>query len=353
MRYLIFGDLHFHNAGPVTKGYTEQLDICFKTCQWIAELIGVHKPDIVINLGDTNHSLGYVDLLAVDAMYWGMKVIADACRTQKAPYVIMSGNHDQYSRDGRYGIVTIFRDLGLIVADSMDIPEYDMLAVAYHRDEAEFLKRIQGCERKYLFMHQDISGSMVSKNYYIEDGVDPVDLRNFERVFNGHLHHPSKVTGLASGTDVTMVGSPIYHNFQDHIQEQPRGILLLDTQGDESRMWNPATPFYHTMELFTNEDAAQIRTLLKTYDIERINMRFITTDAWMQEVEKTRSKWDRQYKSLKYVIRDKEVVAEPEMISMDTGFSEALDSYVELAETDLNKEQLRQMGKDILEECTA
>lgn len=349
-KYLVFGDLHFASSGAVTEEYTEKLDICINTCEWIADQIRENKPDWVINLGDVNHALGYVDIITLEAMREGMERVNMACRDLSILHVILSGNHDQYSKDGSFTVVNMFGSIRAVGGWSL-FNDKSFAIIDYHKDESSFYTALGECrECPILFMHQDIKGTLIGPKSYMPTGITIAALEAFKIVFNGHLHYPSNNQSLDTGTLIINVGSPIYHNFTDYVHELERGIVVYDSDkghGLESitRIPNPCTPYYHTVK--SREELDEFKA--KELDLSRVNLRVVTEHDNLLKVVADNKHAYKSTKLIKQTSKENVEVGE-----VDVGMSPlmAVKSYVQHADTDLNKDDLFKIGQEILTEAT-
>src|SRR5438552_655420 len=79
---------------PCGDGRTTLIQEHENTYDWIANLIEEHSPDIVVNLGDTGHTHGFLDSISATTIYNGDRKISQSCKLVKADKVTLLGNHD-------------------------------------------------------------------------------------------------------------------------------------------------------------------------------------------------------------------------------------------------------------------
>lgn len=253
MRVFVFSDLHFFRNKPWLKD----------TCSWLASEIRLQDPDIIVFCGDLNHTHGYVDIDVLDAMAQGVKEISDAAG--KRPLLMLSGNHDQASRDGKENVLAAFRSSVHCITGDPELiwngPAWAGIGCAYPpRDPQKYLSaladRISEVRQSgnqgpiVLFTHWElndipytpIAGKSSDHPISIPEGV--------ALIVNGHYHHPATYTDRKPA--VVIVGSPCYHNYSDMIVPEPRGyvVLELNESGSRSvlRIANPHGPLYHTID---------------------------------------------------------------------------------------------------------
>lgn len=349
-KILVYGDLHF--AGQ------DDFELTYKTCKWIAGKVEEHKPSLVVCLGDLNHYHQYIDIEALHWLYKGLEGISNACSGLYVPadHVVMSGNHDQCSKDVNKGVLSI---LGLLPSTSTvpegptvhglrsgllrdDYPEAVFLA--FHRDINKFesVAKQYADPKRILFMHQDFRGAAPGA-----DMVEPEWVSGYKTVFNGHVHKPQQIG------NAVMVGSPQHHNFGDDPAEK-RGCVLYDTEtGEVQRLENP-----HTLKYVTVTDADSDETILLKAgvgsgpDPVKVCIRVLTSgtgDALMKRVERIK---EMGYKSIKVVPAAKEEVQVRKQFDLTTDPNDIIDRYMAQVKPE-NLEGLSIQGKRIVEEAKA
>ena len=254
MKALYFTDKHDHPfnefSKPTKTGRTTLLDEHYKTYDWIAEQIVVNRPDVVINLGDTVLTIGYVDALTITCVQYGDQAVRRACREVGAKYFPMLGNHD-IGNDATRTHVLPFIDGLVTEAQVVD----NMFFFPFYRDWQvvwdQWKDRAAQCTR--AFIHLDIVGARFNFASVSKDGISPSDFPSTCNVVAGHFHHPQR---LAQNFDC--IGSCMYRDFRDEIVDQPRGIVIDYTAGDgrfdTRRIENPHTSLYHTLHVSNDEE---------------------------------------------------------------------------------------------------
>lgn len=273
MRILVYSDMHFFDEPALFSGVPSRSVFQAQTCDWIAARIRDLQPQIVVNLGDTNHRQGLIDMPTLTQMVRGLSEIQRAASDAGAIHVHVAGNHDRYDALGEDSVVAAFPDyVGLVGAPPVlkvvrdetyiDWSKCGFIPYISDVDPISFGARVEGLLAagvRILFVHQGIGGALWSTGMTDEHGVDPKLLQQFSLVVGGHYHHPQTI-----GSNIVIAGSPFYFNFSDSwIPEHPRGLLLIDADFDRSgdvqvsRIENPVTPIRHTLSVERVGDVAQ------------------------------------------------------------------------------------------------
>lgn len=353
MKILAFGDVHFVNSPGAIQGMPEHLYDAIETCKWVARMVTQHRPEVVINLGDTNETHGYIDLPTLQAMCEGVRVIDDACKAVGAEHSLMLGNHDQYSWDGKISIGCMFpkthvvQDVDTLPFGPPRVCNYAMISFAKTYDM--FMERLAKVPVyvKYLFIHQDIVGAMRFKGSFQDSGIDPNTFARFKRVFVGHFHHPYQLM------NITFVGSASYHTWHDNVLEDPRGCIILDTQTDQfERIENPVTSMYHTVKI---ENEEQLNALLQeSLDpaFKRWCMRVVMKQSLITSMEGLKSRLAENYRKLQIVPVSSDVEVAPGQVTIDMNSDAVIDSVVDEAKNPpIDRAVLKRVGKDLIKEC--
>jgi DNA repair exonuclease SbcCD nuclease subunit len=208
MKVLFIGDPHL----KITR-----FDLAKQFLTWINEIIIKHKPDLIVNLGDTfdTHAV-----LRSEIMTEMMRHV-DTARAV-APYVYLLGNHDMYKpNDAKYHALSHLvgkLDNFIVVDKTQDL--YGMTFVPYCHKIEDFPKQtLEICVAHQTFKGADY-GDITTK-----DGVDASSLRNTQVIVSGHIH--KRQTLNAGGIEVRYIGSPFSQSASDI--NQIKGVSIIDT----------------------------------------------------------------------------------------------------------------------------
>lgn len=208
VKVLFIGDPHL----KITR-----FDLSKQFLTWIDSIIVKHKPDLVVNLGDTfdTHAV-----LRSEIMTEFMNHVDRARKV--APYVYLLGNHDMYKpNDAKYHALAHVKGKidNFIVIDEI-VNLYDMTFVPYQHDITKFpTQTLPICVAHQTFKGADY-GDITTK-----DGVDASSVLGAEVIYSGHIH--KRQTLDAGRVRVLYVGSPFSQSASDI--NQLKGVSIVDT----------------------------------------------------------------------------------------------------------------------------
>jgi hypothetical protein len=211
---------------PTLSGYGLRLDNIVQCCQWIAEVVREHKPDVVINGGDTFDTIGHVTSDSLSAVGRGIGCIDQACGDVGAEHLVIVGNHDLYHESGLVSPIDVFdgyTNVRLIKNDvSFDMGGREVLLLPYTRDSEyanSILRSFQQRGGGLVFSHLDVKGMRITPTYVSDTGIDS----DFDgiMVYSGHYH-----TYNVQGNWLVCVGSALQHRYTEY--SDVRGIVMVD-----------------------------------------------------------------------------------------------------------------------------
>ena len=208
-KILFIGDPHL----KITR-----FDLAKQFLTWVNEIIATHKPDLVVNLGDTfdTHSM-----VRSEVMTEFIKHVESAKNT--CPYIYLLGNHDMYKpSDNKYHALKHLKgkmDRFTIVDELINL--HGMTFVPYVHKPEDFPKQsLPICVAHQTFIGADF-GNITTK-----DGVDPVSVVGAEIIISGHIHKRQRLD--ARGTEVIYIGSPFSQSASDI--NQVKGVSIINTE---------------------------------------------------------------------------------------------------------------------------
>ena len=171
-----------------------------------------------------------------------------ASRSSLKEIIILTGNHDitmegevfntAYMLQGVAGITTVITEPTLCPSKSGEMEVF----IPFCKEGFETHVAPSKAKDFVLYMHQSVFGA--SYNRPILKGVDPKLLKNFKRVYCGHIHEPQVI-----GKNIYIVGAPYPMNFGDKKHHR----VLIDTGAGL-----PATYRIEHPEFITVDDPSQI-----------------------------------------------------------------------------------------------
>jgi len=208
-KVLFIGDPHL----KITR-----FDLAKQFLVWINGVVEKHKPDLVVNLGDTfdTHAVVRSEVLTEF-----MKHVVEVQKT--CPYVYLIGNHDMYKpNDSKYHVMSHLKGKikdFWVVDEVVDLE--GMTFVPYIHKPEDFPKQtLPICIAHQTFKGADY-GDITTK-----DGVDASSLLGTEIIYSGHIHKRQQLD--AGRVQVVYIGTPFSQNASDI--NQIKGVSIIDTE---------------------------------------------------------------------------------------------------------------------------
>ena len=317
MRGLYFSDKHDHPfnefSKPTKDGLTTLLVEHYKTYDWIADEIIHHRPDYVVNLGDSVLTIGYVDAQTITCVQYGDKKVRDACKKVGAVYYPMIGNHDIGNDATRSHVLPFIQ--GIITTPTIID---NMFFFPFYRDwkpEWDKIKDKVNATCRRAFIHLDITGARFNFALTSASGICPSEFNPEVLAVAGHFHTPQFMSD-----NFACIGSCMYKDFRDEIVDIPRGIWIDDhakgpVTGSLLAYENPHTSLYHNLHVIDDEDLTIKLSALK--DPGRTHLRLTFPD----DLEPFVKTYKDQFRSIKTIpLKNKK----PVMVS---GTGEAISNF--------------------------
>lgn len=253
MKVLFIGDPHLRiNRFQLAK---ELLD-------WIVEMVKIHKPDLVVNLGDTFHDHAVLRSELLEEFRRHIITITSDLNTE---YVYVLGNHDQYKpKDATYHALQNFTRIPKLIIIDKPQDIYDMTFVPYLPDHDVFPKQT----KPICVAHQTFIGA--DYGFMREDVGVNADAVSAEVIISGHIHKKQEFG------KVTYPGVPYAQNAND--VDQHKAILLFDTNTFSKQWIDSPFPVWRSVELTLDQEsdakalAAKLVTKLNDRDHFLLNV---------------------------------------------------------------------------------
>lgn len=210
MKVLFIGDPHL----KITR-----FDLAKQFLAWVDGIIAHHKPDLVVNLGDTfdTHAVVRSEVLT--------EFTSHVVNTTSLgiPYVYLLGNHDMYKpNDNKYHALKHIKgkmELFTVVDELSNL--FGMTFVPYVHKPEDFPKQtLPICVAHQTFKGADF-GDITTK-----DGVDACSIAGAEVIISGHIHKKQRLA--TGGPEVIYCGSPFSQSSSDI--NQIKGVSIFDTE---------------------------------------------------------------------------------------------------------------------------
>lgn len=237
-----FSDIHLRPA---------HTDHASKLMDRLLSLIEAHKPDVIVNTGDTFHTKNTV--------YASMHALYDSFldkATALAPVYTVVGNHD-WADEYRVHSLQLFKSKPKChIVDEATMLTDKVAIMSYCRHENRFedlLKKITSAEM--VFGHFDMNGFNLGSGWEeTSSWSEPSKFKQFKRVFSGHYHlNQTKTVGQ---TEITFVGSPYTTEFGESDQE--KFVMMIDLETGLAERISTGLIFHKTIKVSAHEPLPQI-----------------------------------------------------------------------------------------------
>ena len=330
MKITLISDTHFSTPTQFSSINEHGLNTRFVDQLSVFDLIP-EDTDVLIHLGDVFHNRFRVSHQLYNTVY---------DRFDSAPgrhKIIVVGNHDLYQYDTDKTLVPFMKVAAVV---SSTYTYYDLHGIRFHcvpynfdssrlqSDVASSLSNLSGND--ILLTHAGVEGAKVgASNLVIKSDITLKNLytEHFAYVLLGHYH---KYQQLAENT--YYIGSPLQHNFGEC--GEIKGIATIE-DGKFTFIQNNTAPTFNVISV-SSED--QIESLaVEDGNFYRVDVRCDLTNIDLNSLVGkgnvvVNTKSDRR----------REVRIESESTI------DILSEYITLRNTELNRERLLKIGKDLL-----
>lgn len=253
--------------------------------KWIEEMIELHKPDIVCNLGDTfdTHAIVRSELLTE------FKNHVERV-TKTIPYWYVLGNHDTFKpKDDKYHALQVFNIPNFTVFDKVTELE-GITIVPYVTKFEDFPLQTQPiCITHNTFIGADYG--FKREDCGIDAGKVSADI-----ILSGHIHRRQ------SFGKVTYPGTPFANSAND--VDQSKGILLFDTKTYGQTFIESPFMKWRSLEF----EVTSINPIQNLHELLKVELN--TTDKWIIKANGPKVELAAYFKSKIFLdlIKDKKIV---------------------------------------------
>jgi len=304
----------------------------------------------IIHLGDYYDHRKFINF---KALHHNRKIFLNKLREYGITMDIIPGNHDVYFKNtnelnslkellGHY-----MNEINIVMEPRvMDYGGTPIALVPWinNQNHDETLNFIKTCKADIVGAHLELNGFELMRGVHAHDGMDHKIFSRFDMVLSGHYHTKS------NKDNIHYLGSQMEFFWSD--AGDPKYFHVLDTETRElTAVHNPHTLFekvlyddhntnYHNFDvsLFDNK-------FVKIIVVNKSDL--FTFDRFIDRIQ------DRPIHELKIAENFDEFLGESiedDEVSMeDTG--DLLDSYIEAADTDLDKNKLKVSMRNLLTEA--
>ena len=237
MKVGVVGDIHWSRYSSILrqKGHTYscRLENCIESVRWAEGLIGYHKCDMAIYLGDffDSSELNSEELTALTELtdVWG----------KNFGHYFLVGNHEMGIHDLSQSSSHIFNMLNVPTVQKMEVVDkplsiecdtMNLVLLPYILEDErkplkKYIKFIDNNKRNIVFSHNDIAGIQMGK-FKSQKGFSIEEIQeNCDLFLNGHIHNGEKVADK-----IINVGNLTGQNFSEDATKYDHGIIILDTE---------------------------------------------------------------------------------------------------------------------------
>ena len=347
MKIAIIGDTHcgIRNSSEIFLDNAEKFyqDVFFPYCK-------EHGIKQILHLGDYYDHRKYVNF---KALYRNRKHFLEPLRDNKMTMDIILGNHDVYHKNTneinslKELLGHFMNEVNLVLEPR--VMEYGSLKIGLlpwinRENYDESMSFVKNCKADMLAAHLELNGFNLMKGVKNTHGMDHKLFSRFEKVLSGHFHTKSEKD------NVVYLGSQMEFFWSD--AHDPKYFHVLDTETREiEAVLNPHTLFEKIVYDDSNKDYSD-------YEVDHLDKKFVkvvvvnknepfTFDRLIDRIQ------NQDIYELKIAETFSEFVGEnveDEGISVEDTPT-LLDSYIDVVDTELDKERIKISMKKLLAEA--
>jgi DNA repair exonuclease SbcCD nuclease subunit len=228
MEIALLCDSHFGCRND-NKVFLRQQEIFFREIFFPA--LAEHNVDTILHLGDIFDRRKFINFTTLKS---SKEFFFDILEEKNITMHAILGNHDVY-----YTNTNEVNSVSLLLSEYKNINIYEkdpvelklgssrilMCPWLIKDNNEEVMDILRTSTAHVLCGHFGLKGFEMMRGVVSDHGIDHREFKNFESVFSGHYHHPSKYG------NVRYLGAQYEMNWSDY--EGRRGFYLLDTETRE------------------------------------------------------------------------------------------------------------------------
>ena len=326
MEFIAFSDSHFYNNA--SKSYTTELGFS----SWFMEQVNIvesifeyareNNIKMILFLGDLFEEKNRISVPVYNKVY-------DLFSKSGFRVILNTGNHDIFSIDTNSSLRP-FSSICDVVTRGMDLTSSDspflLRAIPFGQVSPELLSCPKGDSFKILLLHELIDGLEhgITKQKFQSD-LKPHFLSEWDLVLNGHIHKPQEINNIIN------IGSIMAHDFGE-AGEQKRFIHFKNGE-------TKSIPINHPKFITLNGLSEKV-----IHKINGNNRDFFRIDIDPSDLS---DKIFNKFNVFPNVVKKKE-----KKLRLRTTLSidEEIQEYLNIIDTELDKEKLLQYGRKFIEE---
>jgi len=205
--------------------------------------IDEHDIKVVFDLGDTFDRRKYINFYSLKK---GKEFLFDQLAQREIDFHALVGNHCTFYTNTNevnsmqlllkdYPTFTLYESIAKEV--TFGSTTFLMLPWLCKDNEKENFEIISKTKADIVMGHLEVKGFEMMKGMPCNDGIDMNVFKNFESVYSGHFHHPSRYQ------NIEYLGAPYEMTWSDYLGS--RGFHVFDTETREmTKIENPYRMFY-------------------------------------------------------------------------------------------------------------
>ncbi len=210
--------------------------------RWVEEVIEEHKPDLVVNLGDTldDHAVIRAEVLCTVSKH------IDRVAAMKVPMIMLLGNHDMWKpSSSQYHALEVLKGKPLLtVADSI-ITQDNITYIPYLPDPKDWPE----VSTDIAITHNTFKGADYGFKL-ATDGIS-IDQVSCDLVASGHIHKQQQI--YSGSVRLLYPGTPMCLSASD--ADQVKGLTILDSDTLETSFITSPFPMWRTLDFYVGQDS--------------------------------------------------------------------------------------------------
>jgi DNA repair exonuclease SbcCD nuclease subunit len=311
--------------------------------------------DTVLHLGDIFDRRKFINFSTLNE---SKRFFFDVLKNKNITMHAIIGNHDVF-----------YTTTNEVNSPDLLLPEYDNIHLYQHEPKelkfdstriimcpwlvkdtyADSMKKIKESKAHILMGHFDIKGFEMMKGIVSEHGIDHREFSQFESVYSGHYHHPSKYG------NIRYLGAQYEMNWSDY--GEARGFYLLDTETRELEFIENTNRAHHKIDYddtdLTLDDVAALDTsVLKDCFVKLIVKTRTNPYLYDMFMEKLNDSGAADVKSVEDTLNlDGSGMDVEAMIEDAKDTQEMLHLYIDSVETKIEKNTVKRVVDELYQEA--
>jgi hypothetical protein len=295
MKILFYSDIHIRDYGSFQnfnivnqKGYTLELENISKAFDFIESVIISHRPDLVINLGDTVNNPDSITCRSLSVLVDGFKKITEVSSELKARHIIIPGNHEILNENLNMNMLSVLKLTDY--SELISTPLVKTFSSNFSIGFIPYMSNVRNFNEYYnefittcdlICCHGECLGAVHESGKEVESRVNP---QAGIPVFSGHIHTQQVIK------DWRFVGSVIRNKFYTSKNKTLGGVGLYDTDSkDYLHIENDFSRHYiriYDLNDLQNLDPSKVALQIVSNEVTEEVKSFLKEEGYMYSVLK-------------------------------------------------------------------